>query len=152
MNGNGRRQTLGGLSPNQLNSRVSLGPSRVAKDGKAGKSGRPSFAWGPAAPSGPRNGNSRLTTVPRRSSAYNGKSSSVKSDPRPVSDKGYQQNCARTIINYLTTHNYDHNLGTKVRLFNDAVIRCSSSGDVEFSSFVFHAKSAYVRLTEVRGG
>jgi hypothetical protein len=46
---NGRRKTLAGLSPAQLNTRASLGPARVAKDNKtSGKlvpiSGRPSLA------------------------------------------------------------------------------------------------------------
>lgn len=44
---NGRRKTLAGLSPSQLNSRASVGPSRVTKDGKNSAkplSGRPSLA------------------------------------------------------------------------------------------------------------
>ena len=50
---NNRRKTLGGLSPAQVNARLSLGPARVAKDGTVSRktlAGRPSIAGarGPA--------------------------------------------------------------------------------------------------------
>ena len=53
--------------------------------------------------------------VQRRSSAYGKGGTGLKSDPRPVSDKAYQQACIRTIISYLTTHDYDHPISAKVR-------------------------------------
>ena len=37
MNGTGRRQTLAGLSPNQLNTRASIGPARIAKESRLGR-------------------------------------------------------------------------------------------------------------------
>ncbi|RMZ54779.1 hypothetical protein APUTEX25_000296 [Auxenochlorella protothecoides] len=53
--------------------------------------------------------------VQRRSSAYTTtKASGLKSDPRPVGDKQYQANCARTIITYLATHNYEYQINPKV--------------------------------------
>ncbi len=58
---NGRRKTLAGLSPAQINSRASLGPARVGKDGKAvvkssALSGRPSLA-------GPRSAVNNIPTA-----------------------------------------------------------------------------------------
>lgn len=62
---NNRRQTLGGLSPAVLNSRNSLGPARIAMEGKTagkgtGMSGRPSMFQGNVRLAGP------ATAVPRR--------------------------------------------------------------------------------------
>ncbi len=36
-----------------------------------------------------------------------------KADPRPLSDRGFQANCTRTIITYLSTHNYPHAVSPK---------------------------------------
>ncbi|KAK9828671.1 hypothetical protein WJX72_001447 [[Myrmecia] bisecta] len=122
-----RRQTLGGLSPSQLNSRQSLGPSRIGKDGKAAKktdalwSGRQSLAGGrlpsqavaPAAvPSKPAP--AAAAGAQRRSSTAYSKPAGVKTDPRPVSDKAYQGNCIRLLIQYLSTHGYDHPISPKL--------------------------------------
>ena len=110
-----RRKTLGGLSPGQLNSRASLAPGRVVnKDGKSG--------WGGGA-AGPGKvpldkALSRLSLagpVQRRSSAYTTKAPGVKSDPRPVGDKLYQQNCVRTVITFLASHGYEYQATPKVR-------------------------------------
>lgn len=117
---NRRRQTLGQMSPAQVNSRLSMGPSRIMKEGKAGSKPmppRPSLA-----PPGTANPNrsqpSRIAPtsgpVQRRSSTYGKPGNGVKSDPRPVSDKAYQQACIRTVISYVTTHNYDHPISAKV--------------------------------------
>lgn len=110
---NNRRQTLGGLSPAQLNSRASLGPARITKDGKGSVkatalNSRQSLA--------PKLGNSRLSTlsgVQRRSSTYGKKASGPKQDPRPVSDKAYQHNCIRSLIEFLSTHTYEHPVSPK---------------------------------------
>ena len=105
-----RRRTLGGLSPGHLNSRATLAPARVAKDGKGmGASGKLPLERALARMSlaGP---------VMRRSSQYTtAKSSGFKYDPRPISDKGFQQNCIRTIISFLQANNYEHQINAKVR-------------------------------------
>ena len=121
MDPNRRRQTLGQMSPAQMNSRLSMGPSRIMKEGKAGSKPippRPSLA-----PPGTANANrpqpsGRIAPtgapLPRRSSAYGKPGNGIKSDPRPVSDKAYQQACIRTVISYLSTQNYDHPISAKV--------------------------------------
>eukprot|EP00951_Prasinocladus_malaysianus_P028657 scaffold261935_cov46-Prasinocladus_malaysianus.AAC.1 len=48
----------------------------------------------------------------RRSSVY-GKGGGLKTDPRPVTDKAYQQSCVRTIITYLTSHGYENSISPK---------------------------------------
>ena len=70
-----KRKTLGGLSLNQLNSRASLAPARLNKDGKHIKvslGGRPSLA-GSKGFVNPGNGSSRLNIpagiAPRRYSS-----------------------------------------------------------------------------------
>lgn len=100
-----RRKTLAGLSPSQLNSRASLAPARGgAKLGAAGKLplekalSRMSLA-GPVA---------------RRSSAYTTKISGVRSDPRPIGDKGFQGACVRTVIAYLAGHGFEYAITPKV--------------------------------------
>lgn len=106
-----RRKTLGALSPGSLNTRASLAPGRYPKDGskQAGWAGKVPLDKGMARLSlaGP---------VQRRSSAYiTAKGSGLKSDPRPISDKQFQASCARTIITYLATHNYEYQINPKVR-------------------------------------
>ena len=113
-----RRQTLGGLSPAQLNSRASFGPSRITKDGKSSKkvtvlSGRQSLAPKPANTSQPNSRLSTLSGLHRRSSTYGKKTTGPKQDPRPVSDKAYQQDCIRQLIEYLSTHGYEHPVSPK---------------------------------------
>lgn len=99
-----RRKTLAGLSPAQLNSRASLAPGR----GKAGAAGKLPLdkALSRMSLAGP---------VARRSSAYTTKASSgVKSDPRPISDKGFQAACIRTVIAYLAAHGFEYAITPKV--------------------------------------
>ncbi len=140
-----RRQTLGALSPSQLNTR-SNAPARVAaKEAQPSGAGAMLGAKGPRkslAPDkaalamlngGPLNGasmgasqqggaagnpsafNQSMGPIdPRRSSAFNtAKASGPKADPRPISDKGFQANCIRTIITYLSTHNYPAQVSPK---------------------------------------
>ena len=113
-----RRQTLAGLSPAQLNSRASLGPSRITKDGKTNKKVVPMSSRQSLVPKSASNSqpNSRLSTVSgvqRRSSTYGKKTTGPKQDPRPVSDKGYQHDCIRQLIEYLSTHGYEHPVSPK---------------------------------------
>ncbi len=117
------RQTLGQMSPSQMNSALSTGASRLLKDGQTG-GGKPLPPRPSLAPPGTATANrvppsSRMASgaagpVQRRSSAYGKGGTGLKADPRPVSDKAYQQACIRTIIAYLTTHDYDHPISAKV--------------------------------------
>ena len=121
---NRHRQTLGQMSPSQMNSALSTGAARTTKDGQIG-GGKPLPPRMSLAPPGTATANrgqqpsSRMASgaagpVQRRSSAYGKAGTGLKSDPRPVSDKAYQQACIRTIISYLTTHDYDHPISAKV--------------------------------------
>lgn len=38
----------------------------------------------------------------------------IKSDPRPLNDKNFQQTCIRTLITFLTQHGYDHAISPKL--------------------------------------
>lgn len=120
-----RRKTLGALSPGSLNARASLAPGRYAKDGAK------AAGWGGKVPLDKAMGRLSLAgPVQRRSSAYTTvKGSGLKSDPRPISDKQFQANCARTIITYLATHNYEYQINPKVCGFCGAVIGVWMRGD-----------------------
>lgn len=113
MEGKERRQTasvvpLGTVSPSVLNARKSLGLPRTTKESKLGRKtgliSRPSLAGKLVSAGG---------QPQRRSSTY-GNSSGVKSDPRPVSDKGYQQKLVRTLIQFLTEHGYQSPIAPKL--------------------------------------
>lgn len=111
-----RRKTLAGLSPGQVNSRASLAPGRIAKDMKNGG------GWNGAGKGPLDKAMSRMSLagpVQRRSSAYTTIKSApgLKSDPRPVGDKAFQQNCIRTVIAYLAAHGYEFQVTPKVRMF-----------------------------------
>ena len=102
---NRQRQTLGQVSPAQLNSRLSMGPSRIMKDSKTASKNMPprqSLAAPGTANANRTQPSSRVASAggppQRRSSAYGKTGSGIKSDPRPISDKAYQQACIRTII------------------------------------------------------
>ncbi len=117
-----RRQTLGVLSPSALNSRTNQQAGRIlsGKDGssqasqtavggasvppKARKSLAPTaMAWGGA----DNRPNAAAGGVDlRRSSAFGGKPSGPKQDPRPLGDKNYLNNCVHTLIAYLSMHGY----------------------------------------------
>ena len=49
-----------------------------------------------------------------RSSTYGKSSSGVKSDPRPINDKGFQGNSVRYLIAYLSTHGFDQPISPKM--------------------------------------
>ncbi|KAI7842998.1 hypothetical protein COHA_003332 [Chlorella ohadii] len=95
-----RRKTLGALAPGQLNARQSLAPG-----GKAAGKLPLDKALSRMSLAGP---------VARRSSAYTTKASGVKQDPRPTSDKGFQQACIRTVITYLAAHGFEYAITPKV--------------------------------------
>lgn len=104
-----RRKTLAGLSPAQLNARVSLAPRGMAGKGGAAAGGKLPIekALSRMSLAGP---------VTRRSSAYTtSKATGLKSDPRPVSDKGFQQACIRTVIAYLAAHGFEYAITPKAR-------------------------------------
>mgnify|MGYP001810872245 CR=1 FL=1 len=104
-----RRKTLAGLSPAQLNARASLAPSRGGggKGVACGAGGRVPIekALSRMSLAGP---------LARRSSAYTTKVAGVRSDPRPVSDKGFQAACVRTVIAYLAGHGFEYAITPKV--------------------------------------
>jgi kinetochore protein NDC80 len=127
-----RRQTLGALSPNQLNSRQSLAPGKAAGGGGKDGGGPPPTAAGRQSLKPPAAAAGRPSVVPRqlqdarassaggvdarRSSAF-GKgpgSGSAKADPRPLSDKNFFNGCIRTIITYASTHAYPFALSPKI--------------------------------------
>jgi kinetochore protein NDC80 len=110
-----RRQTLGTLSPNNLNNRQSLAPGKAGKQDSSRQSlkplstaaGRPSVA--PRQLERPSNAG----LDPRRSSAF-GKSGTAKADPRPLNDKNFFNSCIRTIITYASMHAYPYPLSPKI--------------------------------------
>ena len=130
------RQTLGQMSPSQMNSALSTGASRLLKEVQTG-GGKPLPPRPSLAPPGTATANrvppsSRMASgaagpVQRRSSAYGKSGTGLKPDPRPVNDKAYQQACIRTIIAYLTTHDYDHPISAKV-LHRRALRSAAGSG------------------------
>jgi kinetochore protein NDC80 len=108
-----RRKTLAGLSPAQLNTRASLAPGRGLP--LAGAKGG---AGGGATKLPLEKALSRMSLagpVARRSSAYTTvNKSGLKCDPRPISDKGFQQACVRTVIAYLAAHGFEYAITPKV--------------------------------------
>lgn len=114
-----RRQTLGALSPSQLNSNR---PSAAAGRG-GGKPDGPRMSLKPQAgrpsmapPSRPAERPSGMGADPRRSSAFGkaGGSNGLKQDPRPLGDKNFFNSCIRTVITYLSTHGYPYALSPKL--------------------------------------
>lgn len=103
-----RRQTLGPLSPAAPNARGGGAASRILAAGKDGGASVPPKSRKSLAPSAMmmHDGRSSLAGVdPRRSSAFGAKTG-PKSDPRPLGDKNFQNDCIRTVITYLSTHGY----------------------------------------------
>lgn len=122
-----RRQTLGGLSASQINSRQSIGAGRVATgEGRkslgasvsAGQSffsggGRPSIGGRPSGGSVAGAPTSQRNSLQRRASMY-GSGPAVRQDPRPLSDKAFQNACMHKVMSYLTSHGYDRALSPKL--------------------------------------
>lgn len=121
-NGSFRRQTLGNISPGQLNNRGANAATRISNkeitasngaapagninNGKARKSMMPAGTGPGNLGAGASENRSSAMGLDRRSSAYTGKPAGPKQDPRPVGDKNFQGNCIRAIITYLSTHQY----------------------------------------------
>ena len=114
-----RRQTLGVLSPSALNARASqAGRILTGKDSQGGLSSSqlggasvPAKARKSLAPSAmmenrPSAAGGGGAGVDRRSSAFGGKPSGPKQDPRPLGDKNFLNNCVHTLITYLSVHGY----------------------------------------------
>jgi len=132
-----RRSTLGPLNMAQINSRA-LPPPRVSntveiKDLALMKpSSRMSF--GPSSnnqasmiavnPLASQNNNGRRSSLvppPRKSSLVPQRTSSISTanvgrttDPRNITDKQFLSNSIRTLVEYLTEHNYDHPISPKI--------------------------------------
>lgn len=112
-----RRQTLANLSPSQLN---------AGRNGNSG-AGTASAATRVAAKDVPKGRKSLGTSLAgaverpsaaglgmdRRSSAFGGKSGGPKQDPRPLTDKNYMSDSIRTVITYLSTHNFPAQVAPK---------------------------------------
>eukprot|EP00742_Colponemidia_sp_Colp-10_P004817 GILJ01005142.1.p1 GENE.GILJ01005142.1~~GILJ01005142.1.p1 ORF type:complete len:633 (-),score=137.25 GILJ01005142.1:214-2112(-) len=125
---NARRSTLGGVTASNANSRASLGPSRVSNKPmeRQPSLGRTSIGGGRQSIGGARlsMGVGRQSMGPgrpstsgpsRRSSAYGAKNTSGKlADPRPLTDKGFQNACMKHLIRFLAVHDYDHSISLKV--------------------------------------
>ena len=112
----GRRTTLGAISPGSMNARrSSLGISSRVAQGTGGAAGKQSNAGSSRRQSlrPPSTTGRQSTGGTRRSSLYNKTVSGPKSDPRPVTDKSYQQACVRSIISYLSSHGYDNAISPK---------------------------------------
>lgn len=115
-----KRQTLGQMSEGQVNSRMSMGgfgPSRVVKDGKGAKNlgvgatTRPPLR--PADSNNPARKSMGMGAV-RHSSQFGKSGATVKQDPRPIGDRGYQQQGVSTLIQYLSSHGYEHAISPKL--------------------------------------
>lgn len=115
-----RRQTLGALSPGQLNSRPSGAGGNAARNGKQEgrqslkpSSGRPSVVpWG-----GSEQQNAGASGFDRRSSAFGKGAASapgVKQDPRPLGNKEFFASCIRTVITYLSSRGYPYAISPKL--------------------------------------
>lgn len=92
-----------------MSRRVSaLAPARVL-----GKTGRLSIQGPSYLPAGVPNG-SKTGLLQRRASFYSGKSSQPRTDPRPLNDRSFQQECIRTLTGYLLTHGYNVAISTKL--------------------------------------
>ncbi len=112
-----RRTTLGSMSVSQANSRdnrASLGAARVSngKEGIAMKS-RQSIA----PTQGPRQSlTERKSSIGTRKSSIQPRSSVVagRNDPRNITDKRFIHGSIRSLIDYLTMHNYDNSISPKI--------------------------------------
>jgi len=107
-----RRTTLGTLNIGNQNRQVtrekktSLGPRPSIGNrtslGRPSTSGRPSLA------------NARSATGRRPSSQYGRENCVQMKDPRPLSDRGYQQKMIRYLMEFLTEFNYPHQISMRI--------------------------------------
>jgi kinetochore protein NDC80 len=92
-------------TPSIPNYRRSIGGSNKSNHPNTGGGG------GGRPPSTNSSSSSRSTTVTATTTMMNGvnnnqNASLIKHDPRPIQDKGYQQNCIRTLLSFLTKSGY----------------------------------------------
>lgn len=104
-----------------MNRRVS-GVGRVL-----GKSARLSNVGPPMAAAGGIN----KSGLQRRASMH-GKIAQPRSDPRPINDRGFQQECIRTLTGYLMTHGYNVAISTKL------LVSPTSKDILNIVQFLFH--------------
>lgn len=103
-----RRQTLGGArTPTKTSSR-SKKPSKKGRVSMLPRMGREGV--GPPSP-----GNSIASKASRsdRRQTILPHSNAVKSDPRPIGDKGFQQSAIQQLYDYLTSNGYDYHITEK---------------------------------------
>ncbi|KDO28409.1 hypothetical protein SPRG_06646 [Saprolegnia parasitica CBS 223.65] len=128
-----RRTTLGPISSSQLNSMSSSQPSRipVAKPAAGPSAGRQSMSSlaqrresmknrlplgrsSMAASAGHRThsiGKNGSMGSGRRSSTFGARGNRVM-DPRPVADRSFMNNAIRLLVEYLSEHNYEHQINS----------------------------------------
>ena len=105
-----KRRSMSVLSASQANTRSSMS---LVSDGtphlKSSATRKSLGGGGGASRSASRDRDSGV----RRSGAFM-KGSSVRSDPRPLGDKPFQQACIRSLIGFLTANGYDHAVSPKL--------------------------------------
>ncbi|KAG0561062.1 hypothetical protein KC19_9G034300 [Ceratodon purpureus] len=93
-----------------MSRRVSaVAPARVL-----GKPARLSNVGPAYVPPGVPNGAKPGLMLQRRASFHGGKIAQPRTDPRPINDRSFQQECIRTLTGYLTTHGYNVAISTKL--------------------------------------
>jgi len=139
-----RRTTLGPVSTNR---RVTMCPSAIDSATKKPKS-RTRKSMAPRVNSGeshlnpkspgikPRNTPSKPRITPSKHKSGGRKSlapphMATKADPRPISDRSYRESCIDALVNFLTSHEYDHPISHKS-------LRCPSGKDFnQIVTFLF---------------
>jgi len=110
-----QRTTLGSIS----NKQSSLGaPSVARKSMNASGANRMSMAGarksigGRQASLGRKSQGARTSTIGNTGTTSH--ASGPRSDPRPITDKGFMNASIRSLLNYLITHNYDSTISPKI--------------------------------------
>lgn len=104
-----RRQTLGGLeTPGKGSTRPPKGRMSMLP-----RVGRESLI--PPSPAGSATPSSRRRSIggDRRQSFFPPPTSALKSDPRPIADKAYQNQCIKHLLQYLTHNGYGYPVSSK---------------------------------------
>jgi len=113
-----RRTTLGPVSSSGMNSRLSIGGNAMRQSAFPGKDDRRMSsipAPGGRLSAGPnRRGSVASNRQSIRASGISGGRPGSKSDPRPVSDRAYMQQCIRNLICFLSEHGFDQAISPKL--------------------------------------
>lgn len=118
-----------------MSRRVSaVAPARVL-----GKPARLSNVGPTYMPSGIPNG-SKPGLLQRRASFHGGKSSQPRTDPRPLNDRSFQQECIRTLTGYLMTHGYNVAISTKLS------VSPASKDILNIVQFLFQKHDPHIKL------